>query len=367
MTPLGALRVVLLVGFRLVSVDTSPENSAGSVSSSRLLQQSLRRDSQQPQHVIRWDRYVVQDWGASSGRCKEGARIDDYQLCQRAFSIYKSWCGTEDEGMEQETRDGQPGCQMQEAGFAEFHYNANLVGTGSPGYSPVCELDKVQSTVQCYDEAKVPQDPATTPAPWLEIRKPSRQVIRWDRYVIQDWGAGICREGKRIDNYELCKHVFSTYKARCDTADDGPQYETWRGQPGCHLQNADFAEFQFNADMHGLGREGHAPVCELEEDQDFVQCYDESASHASGVRAKLNAIISLLLVLVCIVACTGTCSFFMCYYFKWFCFKSEAPPPMLAVPASLLDPNSTVVVGRPIQPGEQSSFGASSYDASAKE
>lgn len=101
-------------------------------------------------------------------------------------------------------------------------------------------------------------------------------VVRWGTYVIQDWGNGACSEGIRIDDIQSCRDAFRLYKDKCETRDEGPQVENWDGQPGCHMQDAGFAEFQFNTNLRGKNADNHAPVCKIGRVQQS-QCYNEEA------------------------------------------------------------------------------------------
>lgn len=129
-------------------------------------------------------------------------------------------------------------------------------------------------------------------------------VVSWDSYVIQDWGDGKCSSGTRVDDIPSCQNAFYLYKAKCETKDGGPQVETWDGQPGCHMQDAGFAEFQFNANLQGDQAPNHAPVCEVGKQQ-LLKCYHETENtegeETFGIYDSFEDTIRLLMIIPPIV------------------------------------------------------------------
>jgi len=273
--------------------------------------------------VVTWSNYVIKDWG--QGQCSKGTRVDDFAACAEAFKLYTDVCRTRDNGPQYETWSGQPGCHMQNAGFAEFQYNANLEEASTPQHAPICKVQETQA-VECYDETKLDVAP---PPPLIQEhgnrhhhshrhgRGHHGPSVTWGHYIIQDWGEGTCSEGTRVDDYNACISAFKDYKSMCDTADDRPQYETWHGQPGCHMQNAGFAEFQYNSNLAEVATPGHAPVCWVGRPQP-LRCYKEHAHHVFRI-----FFIGLLVAIPCIVGW----SVYACYRCKCCCWQAKAMPP----------------------------------------
>jgi len=147
---------------------------------------------------------------------------------------------------------------------------------------------------------------------WID--ESTNPTVSWDTYIIQDWGDGTCTNGTRLDDIGFCRAALSSYKRKCETQDEEVQSESWDGPSGCHIQDAGFAEFQFNKNFNE-GRAGdHAPVCQVGEAQP-LNCYNEEEAEEeaeTGLGGVLRSIFVVLMVIppvvmsisrLCVPAC----------------------------------------------------------------
>eukprot|EP00929_Paragymnodinium_shiwhaense_P013146 TRINITY_DN121011_c0_g1_i1.p1 TRINITY_DN121011_c0_g1~~TRINITY_DN121011_c0_g1_i1.p1 ORF type:complete len:341 (+),score=18.24 TRINITY_DN121011_c0_g1_i1:76-1098(+) len=265
--------------------------------------------------VIRWDTYVIQDWG--KGNCSIGRRIDDHITCQDALNAYTRSCGGRvGNGIESYAYDGLPGCQLEarvidgrgrvSVESVLLQYNSNLNGTLTQGHAPLCQTAEAQ--------------------PLTCLHRPAR----WESYVLGELGARDCSEGTRIDDYDDCLASLKAYAAACphDSYEDlrlSPEPSS--GTPGCHIRDHGFARFRFNTNLNGGAYESHAPVCRIATSSPDVQCFRSTTeSWADEDNEALDRGIYVLWLLVSsligavIILCGTLCSVGICWYCKCCCF-----------------------------------------------
>jgi len=126
-------------------------------------------------------------------------------------------------------------------------------------------------------------------------------LVRWETYIVQDWGEGTCSNGTRLDDIGTCRTAFNAYKEKCESRDEKVQEESWDGQPGCHMQDAAFAEFQFNKNLKEVRTADHAPVCKIDEAQP-LKCYKDKPAFRKR-EPLLEAFVFLLMVIPAFVMC----------------------------------------------------------------
>eukprot|EP00746_Dinoflagellata_sp_MGD_P155562 gnl/MRDRNA2_/MRDRNA2_85444_c0_seq1.p1 gnl/MRDRNA2_/MRDRNA2_85444_c0~~gnl/MRDRNA2_/MRDRNA2_85444_c0_seq1.p1 ORF type:complete len:273 (+),score=31.69 gnl/MRDRNA2_/MRDRNA2_85444_c0_seq1:142-960(+) len=101
-------------------------------------------------------------------------------------------------------------------------------------------------------------------------------VVRWDRYIIQEWGQSACSEGQRITTLEACRAASQSYAAACKTlVYNGTRKEHLDGPFGCRMKISS-AEFQFNQnkdDNRTAEAPSHSLICELPSRSNHTECY----------------------------------------------------------------------------------------------
>lgn len=102
-------------------------------------------------------------------------------------------------------------------------------------------------------------------------------VMRWDTYIVQDWGDCECSNGTRVDHLHACHIAFGMYKDTCGSMDEDIDAHMDRDSPpGCQVEkNLAISNFHFNRNLRGSPSASYAPVCNVSRTQQ-LKCYDES-------------------------------------------------------------------------------------------
>jgi len=110
------------------------------------------------------------------------------------------------------------------------------------------------------------QSPSTPPPPTKVCDGDGRDFnfLRWDEYVVQDWGARTCSTGTAITTMEKCEKAATMYATACSAHFGTGVTQESSGTVGCQLHRSGIAGgFQFNSNLQGSGVQDHAPVCQI--------------------------------------------------------------------------------------------------------
>mmetsp|Transcript_9919 Transcript_9919/g.22548 ORF Transcript_9919/g.22548 Transcript_9919/m.22548 type:complete len:407 (+) Transcript_9919:101-1321(+) len=95
-----------------------------------------------PDHILQWDGYVAQDWGAHTCKDPETVPIETVQECRAALAAYRHDCPLRGDELTKEAWPAGPeGCHVERDAKDPLHFQFNTMasrGSGAERHAPVC-------------------------------------------------------------------------------------------------------------------------------------------------------------------------------------------------------------------------------------